>query len=383
MPVFVMPRSGKFQLRVTHPNLPRPYFSTFKVEDEADAYGQTLLSMLERGIIPHELMAGSADSAKDDMLSAVVARYLKEAPVTGSDAELLVVVAREVQAVRVSGVTFQWADAYVSRLKMVQKLAPGTVRKRVGALARVLDWHLRRAGVAEKVGANPLRLLAVGYSHYTELEKEQLAAEGGTGKVDVKRNYRLPPEDEAKVVQALAGVKRADRERGLVPDPALQMLFKLTLDTGLRLREAYRLRVDQIDLVKGIIAVEGSKGTRGVLKPRTVPMKKLLRKDVGVWCEGRTGLVFPFWDGTKANLRGTTSKLSFRYRTLFDYAGLEHLTEHDLRHEACCRWLELKNPKGGWVFSETEVCKIMGWTSTAMMLRYASLRGEDLANRLL
>ena len=36
----------------------------------------------------------------------------------------------------------------------------------------------------------------------------------------------------------------------------------------------------------------------------------------------------------------------------------------------------------GWIFSETEICKIMGWKDTRMMLRYASLRGQDLSSRL-
>lgn len=93
--------------------------------------------------------------------------------------------------------------------------------------------------------------------------------------------------------------------------------------------------------------------------------------------------MFPFWDGTKGHLRRAGAKLSFRFRTLFDYAGVEQLTEHDLRHEACCRWVELRSADGRWVFSDVEVCRIMGWSSMSMMLRYSSLRGEDLANRLL
>jgi integrase len=74
--------------------------------------------------------------------------------------------------------------------------------------------------------------------------------------------------------------------------------------------------------------------------------------------------------------------LSQRFATLFDYAGVPDCTEHDLRHEATCRWVTLRDASGHWVFSETEVCKILGWSDTRMMLRYASLRGEDLSARL-
>lgn len=385
MPVFVQARGAKFQLRVTHRNLPKPYFRTFAEEAPATLYGRQLESALERGLIPAELAGDAPDNAQASgkLLAAVIDQYRTDAPMTSSDAELLLVVKVEVGMTRVNGVTFGWADEYVKRLKLVQNLAPGTIRKRVGALARVLDWHLRRSGMADQVRANPLRLLGVGYSQYTADESKKLALKKLKPKHDVQRDHRLAPGEESRVLWALLGGKREDRERGLTPDPAFQMLFKLTVDTGLRLSEMYRLRIDQCDFAKGIIRVEGSKGARGVLKPRTVPMKKIVREELGLWCAGRAGLVFPFWDGTKGHLRRAGAKLSFRFRTLFDYAGVEQLTEHDLRHEACCRWVELRGADGRWVFSDVEVCRIMGWSSMSMMLRYSSLRGEDLANRLL
>lgn len=42
----------------------------------------------------------------------------------------------------------------------------------------------------------------------------------------------------------------------------------------------------------------------------------------------------------------------------------------------------MRDASGRWLFSEIEVCKIMGWSSTKMALRYLSLRGEDLSARL-
>ena len=78
-----------------------------------------------------------------------------------------------------------------------------------------------------------------------------------------------------------------------------------------------------------------------------------------------------------------TSRLSARFRVLFDYTKVSNMTEHALRHEATCRWVLMRQPSGGWVFSDVEICRIMGWSSTVMMLTYASLRGEDLAARLL
>jgi integrase len=184
-------------------------------------------------------------------------------------------------------------------------------------------------------------------------------------------------------VEALAGAKRKGRERALEVDPALQLLFELILNTGLRLVEAYRLRVDQVDTIKGVIKVEGSKGERGRIKPRVVPLVPALRPLLADWCKDRVGLIFPFWDGREESRKRTSARLGARFRVLFDYARVPGCTEHDLRHEATCRWVTMRDKHGRWMWSEVEVCKIMGWTDTKMMMRYASLRGEDLGDRLL
>lgn len=78
----------------------------------------------------------------------------------------------------------------------------------------------------------------------------------------------------------------------------------------------------------------------------------------------------------------TSGNLSNRFATLFKYAGVDDFREHDLRHEATCRWVSMKSKDGGWLWSEAEVCKIMGWSSSNMYLRYASLRASDLAKRM-
>ena len=76
-----------------------------------------------------------------------------------------------------------------------------------------------------------------------------------------------------------------------------------------------------------------------------------------------------------------TARLSYLFSKAFRAAGSAGLTEHDLRHEATCRWFEHRTGHG-WTFSDIEIARIMGWSSLAMAVRYASLRGEDLAARL-
>ena len=385
MPGNVQARGRRHQLRVTHDLLPKAFFATFEGEREARDYGEQLHVLLDRGVVPQELLAATP-KGDDPLLIEVIRSYTKAAPITASDDALLGQMLSELVGTRVNGVTHLWVDQYVKNLKLkrAEPIAPSTIRKRIGALGRVLDWHWRRVTPQDKLPpANPFRLLPRGFSLYSQGEAKELAKSDRVAKRDQVRNRRLAPGDEDRILAALAGLKRPDRERALVADPAFTMLFRLIVATGMRLREAYRLRADQIDLKRRLIHVEGSMGHRGAIKPRLVPMTSELNEMLRPWCEGRVGLLFPFWNGAEDDLKKATARLSARFRVLFDYAGVDDMTEHDLRHEATCRWVLMRQPGGGWVFSDVEICRIMGWTSTDMMLTYASLRGEDLAARLL
>lgn len=390
MAVSVQPRAGgKHQLRVTHKLLPQTFFHTFEgdgSEAAARAYGKQLQSLLDSGIVPSELLARPATNTDDRIFAGVVRAYLNDAPgLTDSDSNLLATILRlnEIEGLRVSGVTVRWAEGYVARLKK-NKLTPGTIRKRIGALARVLEWHLRLQMSADDKAPiiNPLRMLPDGYSVYSSSDRRRLGIADQEAPRDVRRDQRLPAEREAVVRWALDGGKREDRERALPVDPAFTLLFDVIISTGVRLSEGFTLRVEQIDFASRFIRVDGSKGVRGEVKPRTVPIDDWLAARLADWCRGRTGLVFPFWDGTKADKVRASARLSSRFRTLFAYAGIEDFTEHDLRHEATCRWFLMRDERGAWVFSEIEICRIMGWTKTDMALRYASLRGKDLSARM-
>lgn len=382
MATSVQPRGIRFQLRVTHKLLPKAFFATFDEEEGARNYGEQLVALLNRGIVPVELTT-PAPNGDDPLVVELIREYTKLAPITASDDAILTTLMGDIVGLRYNAVSFQWAESYVYKLKTVRNLAPGSIRKRVGALARVIDWHTRRvtsAGATPR--ANVLRLLPSGYSAYSRAEGEVAVAAKKVVKRDIARDRRITADEEQAILAALAGRKRDGRERALEVDPALITMFKLILDTGLRLREAYRLRVDQVDLERKLLHVEGSKGHRGVIKPRFVPLKPAVVELLREWCRDRVGLMFPFWNGVPEDLKKVTGRLSARFSKLFEYAGVADLTEHDLRHEATCRWVTLRSAQGAWLFSDVEVCRIMGWTDPKIMLRYASLRGEDLAERM-
>lgn len=375
----IQERAGKWQLRVVHKLLPKPFFSTFTNDVEANAYGVQLESLLDRGIVPVELLE-KGKRGDNPLLLRLIEDSLSDASIAPSDRATLALLGKAVGAVRLLSVTAAWADTWVTEMKVEQHLAPSTIRKRVECLARVIDhyWRLR----AGDVPANPLRMMPRGYSVATEREALALAGKNRVVKRDVQRDRRLLPEELVRIRSALAGEKRPGRERALEADAAFSLLFELIVNSGLRLSEAYGLRAEQVDVARWVLRLSGSKGHRGAIKPRVVPLVPALREPLAARCRDRVGLLFPFWDGTPEDKPLATGRLSARFATLFDFAQVPDCTEHDLRHEATCRWVELRDPAGRWVFSEIEVCKIMGWSDFKMMLRYASLRGEDLSARL-
>jgi hypothetical protein len=158
MAVNVQPRGSRHQLRVTDRLLPKAFFATFETDREARDYGNQLQAMLDRGVVPQELIA-PAPKGHDPLLIEVTRAYTKEAPITASDDALLSHMLSERAGTTVSSVTYLWAvrDVRHLKLKRIKPIAPGAIRKRIGVLGRVLDWHWHRVTApGELLPANPL-----------------------------------------------------------------------------------------------------------------------------------------------------------------------------------------------------------------------------------
>jgi integrase len=378
--------AGAGRLRVRHPLLPREFHQTFNTPAEANDYGDKLLATLRRGIVPELHGAKSGAPVAGLKLSALLLSYRRAAPIAPTEhAAIDTLLALPLVAnTSVADVTNKWAEQFASHLKVERHLAPSTVRKRVESLARALDWHLRRTTAnGEPTPPNPLRSLPHGYSVASADEAAKLAKKGVALKRDAHRDRRLEPEEAIAIESSLAGARRPGRERPLSVDPAFTLLYHVIVDHGLRLFEAYRMQIEDIDFAHATLRVRGSKGHRGVIKWRSVPLKQPVLVELRKFVAGRkAGLVFPWWDGAEETRQRVSNMLSQRFASLFEYAGAPDLTEHDLRHEATCRWMTLQNSRGEWALTETALCKIMGWSGAnalQMLLRYASLRGSDLA----
>ncbi|RWA53623.1 hypothetical protein AU476_13090 [Cupriavidus sp. UYMSc13B] len=200
---------------------------------------------------------------------------------------------------------------------------------------------------------------------------------------DIERDRRLEKGEDERILAVIEGGVLARKQRPLTlgyPE-AHRVLFILAVESAMRLSEMYTLYEDQIDLPKRTVFLEKTKYGDKRQVPLSSVAAELLRKYLKER-EIREGhpqdLVFPWWNGDmSAKVRAKLSDyLSKRFIDIFELAECPDLKFHDLRHEAVSRLFEKTS------LSESQIMKISGHKSHRMMMRYANLRGSDLAAAL-
>lgn len=350
--------------------LPKPLYIKFDTEEDGDRYAAKLLPLLERGIVPTEHQT----TARMSILSDLIYRYLRDAPVKSKDRDILNTLLPAIGATSLYAINAHWVDSWISDMKRIEHLAPATIRAKVGALARCTDWGARKELLV--MPDHPLRTLPDGYSQYTELDAK---LSGGVAKADSERDRRLEQGEEGKVLDVIAagGLARKQRPFTIPHQADLRAFFLLSLETAMRMREMYTLTVDQVDLAQRTVFLDKTKNGDKRQVPLSSVAMELMREQLKRR-EGAGGQVFPFWSGSLdlAQLKLDSNYLSKLFRSIFAEAGCNDLHFHDLRHEATSRLFERTK------LSETEIMKITGHRSHKMMMRYANLRGSSLADKL-
>ena len=334
-------KSGSWEITIRGYGLPKPIHASADTESEALAWARETEAKLKAGILPAEVAPAFSRPGW------TVSRWLGEYETTGhpsaSDRPLLPLVARYWHGHALDGLKPQHVINWVANMKR-DRLTPGSIRKRVGALARALDVAVHR----ELLAVNVARHLPRNYAAYSTAD--------GPVITDTARERRLEPGEEARLLESIG--EDADWRR----------LFVLALETAMRLSELYTLDAHQVDLPKRTIFLDKTKnGDKRQVPLSTVAVATL--KDAPA-----DGLIFPFfYDGDR---RKTTLRLGYHWRRIADRAGCPDLHFHDLRHEATCRLFERTT------LTDLQISLITGHRDPRMLRRYANLRGSDLAERL-
>jgi site-specific recombinase XerD len=167
----------------------------------------------------------------------------------------------------------------------------------------------------------------------------------------------------ARMLAACDGPEMRDRR-----DRALLAVFT---ETGLRAAEMLALNVDHVDLDRCTVLVIRGKGGKGRRVRFSTGTAALL--DRYLRARHRTGLPArsgPLWTSGRGRL--TYRGMCYTLKRRAAAAEVDGFHVHRLRHSAAVRWLRA----GG---SETGLRAHAGWSSNAMVVRYAAAASEQLA----
>lgn len=353
--------------------LDKPIYMTFADEAEGDAFAARLDALLARGIVPTELQAPN----KPLNIQQLVRLYEQDAHPSPKDSAALGTVLAVHGAQPLTGITSAWVDGWIMEMKRIDKIAPATIRAKVGALARCCDWGMRKGYLV--MPDHPLRTLPDGYAQYTRADE----AHAGVKREDVERDRRLEPGEHEKILGVIEGgvLPRKQRPLALEHVPALRCLYFLAVESAMRLREMFTLTLAQVDMPRRTVFLDKTKNG----DKRQVPLSSVALAELESYIESvhgpapdPTARLFPWWSGEDGDLDETSDYLSKLFHSerspgIFDVAGCKDLKFHDLRHEAVSRLFERTT------LSETQIMKISGHKSQRMLMRYANLRASNLA----
>lgn len=336
--------SGTYEIIIRRKLLPRPISVSADTEAQARALAERIEAQLDLGIIPEDFLTLQPRSFWN--VSSWTEEFEKSGKPSASDRPLLKIVRADLKTLPLKDINAVSIEQWVGAMKE-RKLTPGSIKKRVGALGRALDLAVHR----EILTFNPIKNLPKNYAAYTE--------DDGLIIADGVRDRRLETGEEEKL-------------RNVLKDqPALDLLFRLALETAMRMREMFTLTADQVDLSRRTIFLDKTKNG----DKRQVPMSSTALDLLTAALKGKeiSALLFPFFDG---HLDNTTIRIGYHWRQTTKKAGIVDLHFHDLRHEAVCRLFERTT------MSDLEIATISGHRDPRMLKRYANLRGSNLAQKM-
>ncbi len=215
-------------------------------------------------------------------------------------------------------------------------LAPGTVKRELTLLKRVIDFRKKRLGLI----VNPVNT-------------DDVARPA----VNDERDIRLTPEQITDLFNACASA----RNIWLLP------FVQIGFETGARRGSLLALKWEDVDLPGRTILLRDVKNSRNpdkiidhsvALSPRAIEILTALPRSLD-------GRVFPI----------TANAFRLSFNRARKRAGLEHFRFHDTRHERVSSLFE-----AGW--SDTAVMAMSGHRDPKSLKRYANLRTSHLADEL-
>jgi hypothetical protein len=193
------PNGKRFKVTIRNKLLPKPLNYTFDDLPSAEAYAEQCEKWLAAGIVPTAMIAEPKKTRQ--LVGPVIRAWINTGEPSKSDVAILDLLFDELGKLERSDLTYRWADQWVRGMKRTRNLAPGTIRKRVGALSEMLAWEIR---TSPDLGLpNPLTSLPRGYSTYNEVDAEAARKAGWSPRLTFSATGALPWAKSIKFSQLL------------------------------------------------------------------------------------------------------------------------------------------------------------------------------------
>jgi len=219
--------------------------------------------------------------------------------------------------------------------------APATARARLAGVKRFAAW----LAAEDELPADPLRDVKA-------------------PKLDAKVTPALTDDQLRALIKACQGKSLRDRRD--------EAIVRLMAETGLRAGELIALRVEDVDLARGLATVRRGKGAKG----RVAPFGPQTATAVDRYLRARRAALIPaggpLWVGAGGAKTFGYHGLDKSLRDRAKRAGINGFHLHLLRHTAASRWLAA----GG---SEQGLMSVAGWKSRVMLDRYTAASAADRA----
>jgi integrase/recombinase XerD len=188
--------------------------------------------------------------------------------------------------------------------------------------------------------------------------------------IDTKVVEPLDADELKRLLKACAGTGLRDRRD--------EAIVRLMVETGARAGEVAAMKIEDIDVRRGLAIIRRGKGGRG----RVVPFSPQTSLTIDRYLRARRGHRLAESTALWVGDRGKTFSYSAMQRSLghrAHAAGINRFHPHLLRHTAATRWLRAGGSEGG-------LMAVAGWKSREMLDRYtaatASERAADEARAL-
>jgi integrase/recombinase XerD len=250
----------------------------------------------------------------------------------------------------------QAIDIYLQHLKVERNLAPNTVEAYARDLARFAQ-HCAQAQSASlsEIDSNTVFEYLIGLSQaglsartqgrhlvtlrglFKHLRAEQMVEEDPTASAELPRlSRKLPQVLSLREVEALLAAPRAQTPYGVRDRAMLELLYA----TGLRVSELCQLRLDHVNLERGVVLATG-KGR----KQRLVPVGEVALETLARYLsEARPQLDRHRSEALFLSQRGGPLTRQAFWKTLARYArqaGIDRpISPHKLRHSFATHLLE-------------------------------------------